>query len=207
MKTLKVVSVVLVTLVLVFVVGGLVMPRGYRVERSERIQAPVQVVFSQVNDLRKWEAWSPWRAADPTMKLTYSDPPVGQGSSYSWKGDGAGEGTLTIRRTVPLSRIETTIDFGEMGSSDGSWDFTHEDGITSVVWGFSGQNPGLLGGWLTLMMDGMVGPQFEEGLRRLKKVAEATPVAPATAAPVSVVPADVPPGEDLEREAASEDPE
>ena len=183
MKTLKVVTIVLVTVVLVFVGGGLVMPRGYRVERTERIQAPVDVVFSQVNDLRKWEGWSPWKAADPTMKITYSDQPVGQGGSYSWKGDGAGEGTLTILGSVAPSRIETKIDFGEMGGSTGSWDFTHEDGVTSVVWGFSGENSGLLGGWLTLMMDGMVGPQFEEGLRRLKKVAEATPVAPVEVAP------------------------
>jgi hypothetical protein len=190
MKTLKVVTIVLVTLVLVFVGGGLVMPRGYRVERSERIQAPVEVVFSQVNDLRKWEGWSPWKAADPTMKITYSDQPVGQGGSYSWKGNGAGEGTLTILGSVDLSRIETKIDFGELGGSSGSWDFTYEDGITSVVWGFSGENPGLFGGWLTLMMDGMVGPQFEEGLRRLKKVAEATPVAPVEVVPSDVVPAE-----------------
>lgn len=183
MKTLKVVSVVLVTLLLVFVVGGLVMPKGYHVARSERIQAPVQIVFDQVNDLRNWEAWSPWNAADPTMKITYSEQPVGEGGSYSWKGDAAGEGNLTIVRSVVPSRIETTIDFGDMGSAGGFWDFSHADGVTIITWGFSGENSGILGAWFTLMMDGMVGPQFEEGLRGIKKIAESTPVVPADEAP------------------------
>jgi hypothetical protein len=188
MKTLKVVSVVLVTLVLVFVAGGLVMPKGYHVERSERIQAPVEIVFDQVNDLRKWDAWSPWNAADPTMKITYSEQPVGEGGSYSWTGDSAGEGTLTIVRSLVPSRIETKIDFGDMGSSDGSWAFSHADGVTRVTWGFSGENPGILGGWFTLMMDGRVGPQFEEGLRGIKQIAESTAVVPPQEAPAEEAP-------------------
>jgi hypothetical protein len=188
MKTLKVVSVVLLTLMLVFVVGGLAMPKGYHVQRSERIQAPAEIVFDQVNDLRKWEAWSPWNAADPTMKITYSEQHVGEGGSYSWKGDAAGEGSLTIVRSLVPSRIETKIDFGDMGSSDGSWDFSHADGVTRVTWAFSGENPGILGGWFTLMMDGMVGPQFEEGLRGIKKIAESTVVVPSQEAPTGEAP-------------------
>ena len=176
MKTLKIVGIVLAILVLVFVVGGLVMPKGYQVERSERIQAPVEIVFAQVNDLRNWEKWSPWNSADPTMQISYSENPVGQGGSYSWTGEGAGEGNLTIVRSVAPSRIETRLDFGEMGSAEGYWDFSHAAGVTSLTWGFSGQNSGILGGWFTLMMDGMIGPQFEAGLAAIKEIAESTPL-------------------------------
>ena len=160
MKTIKTIGIVLTTLVLVFVVGGFVMPKAYTVERSVRVQAPVELVFSQVNDLRNWEKWSPWKAADPTMALTYSDNPVGQGASYQWKGESAGEGSLTITRSTPSTRVETRLDFGEMGSAQGYWDFAHEDGVTDVTWGFTGENSGVIGGWFTLMMDGMVGPSL-----------------------------------------------
>lgn len=175
MKTVKVIGIVFVTLVLVFVVGGLVMPKGYQVERSERIQAPVEIVFAQVNELRNWERWSPWNAADPTMQITYSENPVGEGGSYAWSGEASGEGKLTIVRSVAPTRIETKMDFGEVGSAQGYWDFSHAEGITSVTWGFLGENVGILGGWFTLMMDSMVGPQFEAGLRTIKEVAESTP--------------------------------
>jgi hypothetical protein len=183
MKTLKIVGIVLAILVLVFIVGGLVMPKGYQVERSERIAAPAAIVFAQVNDLRNWEKWSPWNAADPTMQISYSETPVGQGGSYSWTGDVAGEGSLTIVRSVSPIRIETKMDFGEMGSAEGHWDFSHAGGVTSVTWGFSGQNPGILGGWFTLMMDGMVGPQFEAGLAGIKEIAESTSLPEPTPEP------------------------
>jgi hypothetical protein len=33
--------------------------------RAATISAPAAVVFSQVNDFHKWEAWSPWAKMDP----------------------------------------------------------------------------------------------------------------------------------------------
>jgi hypothetical protein len=35
-------------------------PADFRVTRSASIDAPPEVVFAQVNDLRKWNDWSPW---------------------------------------------------------------------------------------------------------------------------------------------------
>jgi len=176
MKTLKIVAIVLVTLVVVFVLVGLWLPKEFTIERSVRVQAPVELVFDQVNDLKNWQKWSPWFSVDPTMEVTYSDRAAGAGSSYSWAGESAGEGTLQITKSIVAQRIETQMDFGEMGSAQGFWDFSLQDRVTSVTWGFEGKNSGVFGGWFTVMMDGMVGPQFEAGLQALKTVAEATPI-------------------------------
>ena len=175
MNILKLAGIVLVTLVLVFVGGGVLLPSGYRVERSERVQAPLEITFAQVNELRNWEQWSPWSAADSSMQITYGATTVGEGAEYTWTGDQSGEGTLTITASIPGERVDTLMDFGEMGSAKGYWNFSHQAGVTSVTWGFSGENPGIMGSWLSLMMDSMVGPQFENGLRSLKRVAESTP--------------------------------
>ena len=59
MKTLKIVAIVLVTLVVVFVLVGLWLPKEFKIERTVRVQAPVELVFDQVNDLKNWEQWSP----------------------------------------------------------------------------------------------------------------------------------------------------
>jgi hypothetical protein len=41
------------------------------------------VAFAQVNDLRNWEAWSPWAKLDPAAKQTYAGPTAGVGASFS----------------------------------------------------------------------------------------------------------------------------
>jgi hypothetical protein len=201
MKTLKIVAIVLVTLVVVFVLVGLWLPKEFKIERTTRVQAPVELVFDQVNDLKNWEKWSPWFSVDPTMAVTYSDKTAGSGSSYSWTGESAGSGTLQITKSLLAQRIETQMDFGEMGTAQGFWDFSYQDRVTSVTWGFEGENSGVFGGWFTVMMDGMVGPQFEAGLQALKTVAEATPIPAARQeentqegeAPASEEPPDVAP--------------
>jgi len=196
MKTLKIVAIVLVTLVVVFVLVGLWLPKEFKIERSIRVQAPVEIVFDQVNDLKNWEKWSPWFSVDPTMEVTYSDETAGTGSSYSWTGESAGEGTLQIKKSIVAERIETQMDFGEMGTAQGFWEFSLQDRVTSVTWGFEGENSGVFGGWFTVMMDGMVGPQFEAGLQALKTVAEATPIPVSSEEPAQEV-----------RVPASEEPE
>ena len=65
--------------VVVFVVIVALQPAQYRVERSATISAPAAVVFEQINDFHKWEAWSPWAKLDPTMKTTYEGPAAGPG--------------------------------------------------------------------------------------------------------------------------------
>jgi len=50
----------LVVIVMVFVAIVALRPSEFRVERSAVVSAPPAVVFAQVNDLHKWEGWSPW---------------------------------------------------------------------------------------------------------------------------------------------------
>jgi hypothetical protein len=47
----------LAALVILLALGGLLLPRRYRVERSAVIKAKPEVVFAQVADLRPWKNW------------------------------------------------------------------------------------------------------------------------------------------------------
>ena len=161
MNALKIAAVVLLTLSLVFIGGGLLLPSGFEVKRSIRVQAPLDITFAQVNDLRNWERWSPWTGADPTLTIRYGDSSAGEGASYSWSGDNSGEGTLTITSSFPERQITTQYDFGDLGTSQSDWDFAHSSGVTEVTWTFEGENTGVLAGWFSLTMDAMIGPQFE----------------------------------------------
>jgi hypothetical protein len=62
---LKKILIGLAVLILGFVVVVALQPSEFRVDRTTAIAAPVADVFGQVNDLHKWEAWSPWAKLDP----------------------------------------------------------------------------------------------------------------------------------------------
>ena len=71
-------------------------------------------------------------------------------------------------------RVERSIDFGDMGTATADWSFTTTQNGTKVTWGILGVNERMLGGIFSKMMDGWIGPYYEDGLQRLKTVAETT---------------------------------
>jgi hypothetical protein len=171
MKIVKRIVLGLLILIVVLVGVGLLLPRNYRVERSVVIQAPVDIVFDQVNDLKKNEAWSPWK--DPAMTITYSPVTAGVGATSSWESQKMGNGAQTIEESIPNQSIRTLLDFKEMGTANAHWTFASEgEGVkvTQAMTGDQGMNP--VKRYFGLMMDKMVGTQFEKGLASLKQVSE-----------------------------------
>ena len=173
MKLAKLVLALFALLVVGFVGIGFLLPSQYSVERSIIVDAPIDVVFDHVNDLPKNESWSPWKAADPTMKWTMGDKTTGLGASYSWTSDNSGIGDLTISKSELNKHIQTELNFGPQGQGQGFWDFEQLSSGVKVTWsmtGDAGNNP--VGRYFGLMIDNMVGPQFELGLANLKQVTE-----------------------------------
>ena len=176
MRVLKLVAVIFIALsLLVFGVGSF-LSKDFRVERSIEIHAAPEAVFDEVNSLKNWGAWSPWLARDPTIQNTYTGPESGVGATVTWTSEKSGEGTQTITSSVRPSRIETQLDFGEMGQPKADWVFEPSGAGTQVTWGLSGTADGALGGYFAAMMDGMLGADYEDGLSRLKQVLESAPV-------------------------------
>jgi effector-binding domain-containing protein len=172
---LKKIVIVVVSLILLLIVASLFMPRNSYVERSLVIKAPSEVVFNQVNTLKNWEKWSPWHRLDPQMQITYSGPEAGAGSAYSWKSTkkNVGNGKLTINSSNTDS-ILSTIEFEGKGNSDGGFRFKKEGNDTRVTWFMKfdmGWSP--IAKIFGLMMDKMIGPDFEKGLNTLDSVSVA----------------------------------
>jgi ribosome-associated toxin RatA of RatAB toxin-antitoxin module len=172
MKILKNIVIALVVLVAALALIGMLLPSTSKVERSLVINAPAEVIFDQVNDLKKNEAWSPWK--DPTMVLTYGAVTEGKGAVSSWTSKDMGHGSMTIVESNPASAINIDLDFGGMGQAKALWSFTPEgEGVkvTETMVSDAGMNPAKR--LMSLMSDKMVGPYFEKGLASLKTVSEA----------------------------------
>lgn len=174
---LKKILIALVVIVIVFVIVVAMQPTDFRITRSATIAATPEIVFAQVNDFHKWEAWSPWGKLDPAMKQTYEGAPAGTGAIYSWEGNsdvGAGRMTITESRTneAVVIKLEFIKPFAAV--NDTEFNFKPEGNQTAVTWTMSGKNNFMSKAFcLFVNMDKMVGADFEKGLAQMKTVAEA----------------------------------
>ena len=168
----------LAVIAVVLAVVVAIQPSSFRVARSAAISVPPERVFAQVNDLHRWEAWSPWLAPDPAAKTAYEGPPAGPGAVFTWSGNSeVGEGRMTITESRPHELVRLRLDFKRPFASTSTAEFTFApDGERTVVtWSMSGEKNFLAKALhLVMNMDTMIGGKFDEGLVQMKAVAEAT---------------------------------
>jgi len=166
--------------VIVFI-GGLVFmasrkPDEFKVSRSIVINATVAAIFSNVNDLHKWEAWSPWAKLDPNAKNSFEGAEAGVGAKMSWAGNmkvGVGSMTITENRANEFIKFQLDFEKPMKATNIAEFLFTNEGRGTKVDWTMLGKNT-LMGKVMNILMncEAMVGNQFEQGLANLKSVAE-----------------------------------
>jgi len=178
---LKKLLIALAVLVLGFIVVVALQPSDFRVERSARVAAPPAAVFAQVNDLRKWDAWSPWAKLDPNAKIAFEGPEGGTGAMMSWAGnDKVGEGKMTVVESRPDQAVKLKVDFVKPfeGTSNSEFGFKPEGDKTAVTWTMTAHH-NFLEKAMCLVMNGkkMIGDDMEKGLAQLKSVAESSPSA------------------------------
>src|ERR1041384_719014 len=150
MRFLKRLLIGLVLLAAAFVTVVWFQPDDYRLTRQTVIAAPAARVFEQVNDLKKWDGWSPWAKLDTNASVTFSGPQSGPGASFAWDGnDKVGAGTMTITESKPNERIATRTDFARPFAGTSNSDFifwqrgnqpnaTTQVPLTQVTWTMSG---------------------------------------------------------------------
>jgi len=175
----KKILVVLLILVLVFIGVVAMQPAQYSVTRTATVNAPVAVVFPQVDDLRKWEAWSPWAKIDPQVKNTFEGPPTGKGAVFAWAGNNkVGEGRMTITESRPNELVRFDLEFIKpmAARAQSEFAFKGNGNQTTVTWTMFGTN-GFAGKAMCLVMnmDKMLGGDFERGLATMKSIVEAPP--------------------------------
>ena len=162
--------------VIIFAIVAAMQPSDFRVTRTATITAPASAVFPHVNDLQKWDAWSPWAKLDPNAKNSFEGPASGVGAIMRWAGNNkVGQGSMTIMESRPDEFIQFKLEFLKPFKATNTAEFTFnsENNQTTVTWSMYGKN-NFMGKAMGLFMscDKMVGGQFEKGLATLKSVVE-----------------------------------
>ena len=183
-KVLVIGSLSIFALMLVAVIIIAVQPADYAVERSATIEAPIDVVFEQVDDLRRWDDWSTWSQIDPDYDTQFDGPDRGEGAVFEWSGNPeVGAGRMTIVESRPDEFIEIYLEFFEPfeTSSSTEFAFTAEgEDATTVTWSMSGEHD-FAGKAFSLFVDfeEVIGTDYEEGLVRLDEAAQSAAMASA----------------------------
>jgi uncharacterized protein YndB with AHSA1/START domain len=158
-------------------------PDTFMVRRSASIAVPPEKIFPMIDDLRAQSAWSPFEK-DPNMKRTHSGAPRGKGAVYAWDGNRqVGAGRIAITDSVPPTKVVLLLDMSRPFKAHNTVEFTL-DRIgaganvtgTKVTWAMQGRQPYMakvMG--LFVDCDKMCGGMFEEGLAKLKALAEGEP--------------------------------
>lgn len=152
-------------------------PDEFSVSRTATFAVPAPTVFAQVNELRKWKAWSPWAKKDPNAKESYEGPAAGTGAIMSWAGNKeVGEGRMTIVESRPAELVRFKLEFFKpfAATNTAAFEFRPEGQGTRVTWTMNGRN-NFIGKAMCLVfdMDKMVGGDFEQGLAGIRQIVEA----------------------------------
>lgn len=169
----KFLSFLFLAVIFFFIVAGL-QPAEFHVERALTIKAPAATIFAQVNDLHRWNAWSPWAKLDPNATTEFKGPKAGVGANMHWEGNQeVGVGTMTIIESEPNKHLALQLDFEKPLAGRNRSDFTFspaEGGGTLVTWSMDGhKNFAAKAIGLLLNCEKMVGEQYEQGLANLQQ--------------------------------------
>jgi hypothetical protein len=150
-------------------------PDDFRISRSLAISAPAPVIFAQVNDLHKWQAWSPWEGIDAELKRTYAGPEAGVGANYGWEGRKTGAGSMTIAQSQEPASVRLDLDFLKPFKASNVVEFTFQSQgrDTLVSWTMTGKDTFVTKIFcMVCNRDKMCADMFDQGLAKLKVVCE-----------------------------------
>jgi len=174
MKTFLKIVYWLLGLIAVLVIIAFILPKTYKVERVVYISADKDLIYSLTSNFNKWDLWVPWtKEMDSTAVFEIQGPDGQVGTIWKWKGKKMGEGTMTATELIPGQLVAYDLSFNN-GKYQSKGKVVIEAGDScKVSWtdeGDLGYNP--MARYMGLFMEKMMGPDFEKGLAKLKKIAE-----------------------------------
>lgn len=146
-------------------------PDEFVVQRRAIIPATPDAVFAEINDLARWQNWSPWARKDPNAVFNFTENTIGPGASLAWAGNkqvGTGRMTIAESKSGMLVRYRLEFEKPFKAANMASFELSPASGGTEVIWSMRGPAP-LISKIMDLLMnmDRMIGRDFEQGLANL----------------------------------------
>lgn len=147
----------------------------YYLEETTVINAPLPVVYNEVNNLSNWENWGPWRSEAEEFIVNYEENTRGEGAGFTWRSDDVGDGNLTTTRAIPNNSIEHIVVHNPTYAETRSrmyWEFEEVEEGTRVTLGMEGSQgfrEKLASAFRDNSIADIMRPRFNNGLERLNR--------------------------------------
>lgn len=154
-------------LLVLFILVGLLLPRGVEVTRSLPIPASPAAIFPYLEDLEAWTEWTPWGDVESQIQ----GPSSGPGATRTWDDEAFGSGSLALVEVEPPLRVTYRAEVEGGIRFEGELRVEPTDSGATVSWTESmswGWNP--LIGWTSLGLEDSQGRQMSEALNTLRDV-------------------------------------
>jgi len=181
-RALKILGITLVGLIaLIGIISAFLSPKSH-LERSAVINAPAATIFEQINTIKNTNKWQPWGMQDPNIKVSYEGPESGVGAKMNWESEKMGNGSQWIIESTASRHVKVGMQFADFwGTYSGEINLEPAEGGTKVIWTYDGDVTGsgmassVMGKFMGLFLDNMLGKDYEQGLSNLKTIAESAP--------------------------------
>jgi carbon monoxide dehydrogenase subunit G len=163
-----------------YAVGFFLLPNALEVTRTETVERPRAAVFAMVNDLKIAKEWSPYYARDPDADYTFSgDPGAGQTMRWASNVREVGSGRMSIVGSAHNEEVQSILEMGERATLNADMILRPVEGGTAVAWTVTAECGA---GWINvpcrymnLILRGVIEKELDNGLNRLKTLAEQLP--------------------------------
>ncbi|MBE0653079.1 MAG: SRPBCC family protein [Bacteroidales bacterium] len=177
MTTIQIILVVIGSIITLFFLVAFFLPSSKTLYRNILINRPPDAIYKLVTDFSYYKRWNPWSAQEPDAEGNMSGEPGKPGHKWSWNGKIIGSGHLEIKELEENKRIVSDLIFTSPRkmSSEDIWKFEPvNENSTRVSWGHHAILDYPVGRYFGLMLEKMLGPEFEQGLENLKKLSESS---------------------------------
>ena len=178
MKILKKILYIILALIVIWLIAAAFVSGDCKYEKSISINASTEKVWNNVNSIKAMDQWSPWNDKDPNLKKQFSGKPGQIGEKQCWQStsDDLGNGCVTLTKIDAANkRIDAEMKFLTPYESEAQEYIivSPEGNGSKVTWGFTSVIPYPFTVMKLFMnLEKMVGPDYQLGLEKLKKLSE-----------------------------------
>lgn len=166
----------LLIMLIAVLLASLFAPSYKAITRTTSIDAPVEVVYGQLVNLKKWSKWDAWYPKDLSQVRTFEGSIGDQRHSFSWTSshEDLGSGSVVIKRYQKNENIYfvlSLINNGREYNFEGDFRLKERNGQTIVTWTIRSKQsyPFKI---INYFIEKFMGPDFTSGLANLKTYIE-----------------------------------
>jgi effector-binding domain-containing protein len=159
-------------IIILFLTIGFFLPKRIDTSKSISIQAPIDYVFEELNEVERWSNWSYAQITNRTLQITYGERKSGKGASFKWS-----HGKAFIRESTPNISLTADVQL-QSDTVKYSYKLKQMGDTTVLTTNLKRDNVGnLFERWYSLFFPtAYSGKALNNELQRIKLIAEGKPI-------------------------------